>query len=767
MPPARRPPTGQPGVPGVPVDPAIIESSVARPKTNQSHNEERSTDASPAPRDSTGKFPGGSGSMNIFNLDIDSSMDATSQNKQEAAKRDSTASSVTEKMPAVTSASRVPSAVAGPSTDKTPSKEGGAAATVEKDVYNAFKQFNQGEKMRIIEQQRNKAHHNKTVKLNDLKKFSENFKLHTPVPQDLVPILAKEKSKQDEIVQKALQQVQELKVSPPKQPSPSTATEQKATKPTGPRNESGVSSPMAPQERQQGQQRSRQNQPNFSQSVRGGERPYQNQIPNLPPRQGPGNLGPRLNITTQQHRAGMVAPANLQHPVPIDPRMPPTGPSASSSGVQSPSGTLRFNVKATEFRPNPAAHTFQPSSNPSTGSSPVREPSTRPTEIKLPKKGDYLAGKSKEKDSDLETDHNPVVRMEKEVVDQGKQVEYQTNGGIPQAYRTPPTWEIPQDNQDKTYDMIFEAQVTSAVSPQPPVVGQPPMPHHQQLPIHLQQGAQMPQMPQMQTPQHTPRNYPVQPHHGGPGGPHHMDDHRMQFSASTSSIQPSPRAMPPFIAYGGQGPQGVPMYPGSMPAYSVSPGAHPMTMRQVSSGAPGFITPQGPGMGGGHMMANQPSAGPYMQMTPQMQMYSPGPVQVYPHGGPMPPQAGINGYPSPRPPAPMMAHQGSQQGHPQSQMIYMTPGQGPAMLAQPQPGQRMSSLNHPRLAALQATNGMNSRPHARRSPVSFPGAIPPGPASTLPARPAPRHPFRHVHPADDAGAGYGARGPPGHRPYWA
>jgi hypothetical protein len=88
------------------------------------------------------------------------------------------------------------------------------------------------------------------------------------------------------------------------------------------------------------------------------------------------------------------------------------------------------------------------------------------------------------------------------------------------------------------------------------------------------------------------------------------------------------------------------------------------------------------------MMTNQPSNGPYMGMpgNPQMQMYSPAPVQAYPHySGHMPGAPGANGYPnSPRPNAPMMSHQGSQQGHQQQPMMYMQAGaQGPQMFQAP------------------------------------------------------------------------------------
>lgn len=39
-----------------------------------------------------------------------------------------------------------------------------------------------------------KTHHD-TARLNDLRKFSQDYKINTPVPEDLRPILAKDKSR--------------------------------------------------------------------------------------------------------------------------------------------------------------------------------------------------------------------------------------------------------------------------------------------------------------------------------------------------------------------------------------------------------------------------------------------------------------------------------------------------------------------------------------------------------------------------------------------
>jgi hypothetical protein len=75
-----------------------------------------------------------------------------------------------------------------------------------RDTADAFKLFANNEKLRLKAAQdakRNTKTQEKNVKLNDLKKFAMNFKLKSRVPDDLVPILAKDREKQLEIQSKA------------------------------------------------------------------------------------------------------------------------------------------------------------------------------------------------------------------------------------------------------------------------------------------------------------------------------------------------------------------------------------------------------------------------------------------------------------------------------------------------------------------------------------------------------------------------------------
>ena len=596
-PPARRAPSGRPTVPGAPVDPAIISSSLARPEKAETLKAE--TDLPPK----------------ITQTKPDD--DAKSPMSTESAAIDK----VQKRHP--------PAAMEGSATDV-------------KDVVVAFKAFTATEKLRAQEHQRQAARHSKAVKLNDLKKFAQSFKLHTPVPKDLVSILAKDKVKQEKIVEKALRTVEELKDVPkPPEPSPPPQPAEPKQAKQAPRNNQAP--PTAPSERQN--QRGNRQSPNFSQSMRGSDNRDRGGQQMPVGRQGQPPFSQRL--AAQYNRQPPLQQVHMQ-----DPRIPVPMPN-----VASPTG---------RFKPNPAAHTFLPTATNSSSSSPVRGPDR-------PRPGDFWEGRRPILAANrvpLETNYNPIPRMLVEV--EGKE-EYALNGCIFKSHLyVHPVWGVPEENSGKTYVEYLSTRPVPP-SPQPQVVSPQAMPMQHQVPIHLQASP----IPAGHTPHHTPRHAPVQPHMAmGPNGPQHFEDpagvavgHRMQYSASTSSVHQSPRPMMSYMAGGpyGQGPP-VQMYGGA--PYGMSPGGgHPMNMRQVSGGH-GFMPPSGPAAAmGGHQMAPQQSSGPYMNhhhhgshhMNSQGGFASPVPAQAFMHNvnGPGP-QPG-SGFPSPRP-ATMMAHQGSQQG---------------------------------------------------------------------------------------------------------
>ncbi|ORY79109.1 hypothetical protein BCR37DRAFT_394440 [Protomyces lactucae-debilis] len=74
---------------------------------------------------------------------------------------------------------------------------------IEAKLMRTFQDFVGKEETRIQQKKAQSLKKEKDGRLQDLLKFSQSFKLKTPVPEDLIPILTKDKSKQDAIVQKS------------------------------------------------------------------------------------------------------------------------------------------------------------------------------------------------------------------------------------------------------------------------------------------------------------------------------------------------------------------------------------------------------------------------------------------------------------------------------------------------------------------------------------------------------------------------------------
>ncbi|CAI7654327.1 unnamed protein product [Penicillium manginii] len=566
-----------------------------------------------------------------------------------------------------------------------------ATANVETEVLDHFRQFANSEKMKMQERRRNQASYDRTVKLNELMKFSQNFKLHTPVPKDLVPILAKDRIKQESIINR----VSEDKTSPK---SPSPAVEQKPQAGRG--GPTGAVPPAAPADRQNAFPRNRQvyapTGPHAAGAGAGGRFPQQ---PMQSGRPSASMLSHRLADNLQQRKGAGIGP--VPTPLPIqDARGPPTGPANEQPRItspvksQAPTSSLasKFNVRAMEFKPNPAASTFTPGGPPSAApagpASSTNAAAASPRPFSRNRSGSRATTPSAffgnrkplpiSERHTIDNQFNPIKRMKKESSGSAEKP-YVFNGCIPPPYKTLPTWDHPEANQDKTFDQMFKHPgAIQSVSPQGRSASNNP---------HLPQQHPMPFHPGM-APSSGPPNGPHL-HHGphGPASGHMDDQHRMQISASSSQVFPSPRMqqsgmgypspMAPHaqIAFGQPVPgfYGAPQ-PGHLPRYQ---------------GGPQFMN-SGVAMGGAPMM-QQPSNGPYMGVpqgmspyNPQMPMYSPSPGHAYPQHAP-PPQS-HSGYPSPSRGAPMMMHQNSQSGQP-PQMMFMPSGQpGQAGYGAQQPG---------------------------------------------------------------------------------
>ncbi|KAG5355631.1 PAB1-binding protein 1 [Yarrowia sp. B02] len=65
----------------------------------------------------------------------------------------------------------------------------------EKELASRYQKFIDLERNRMVSQKEAAKTHHDTARLNDLRKFSQDYKINTPVPEDLLPILAKDKSR--------------------------------------------------------------------------------------------------------------------------------------------------------------------------------------------------------------------------------------------------------------------------------------------------------------------------------------------------------------------------------------------------------------------------------------------------------------------------------------------------------------------------------------------------------------------------------------------
>ncbi|CAK4027913.1 Hypothetical predicted protein [Lecanosticta acicola] len=533
-----------------------------------------------------------------------------------------------------------------------------------RDTADAFKQFANNEKLRlrnVQEAKRASARQEKNVKLNDLKKFAANFKLKSRVPDDLVPILAKDPGKQLEIQTRAeeaakLEEVRSKdksdKGSTVASPAPSAATAQ-----AGP-------SAAADQRMTFNQQQVRNGR--ALQQPRGG--------PLSPSHQGPARQ-PYNHIQRGQFTG---RPGIPPQPLPADLRIPTAAPVTSTADMpMSPTSATRLNVNAKSFEFRPGASAFTP-----TGTTPSPQRSTGSGIVASPIEAtasffDKVASKETKSAASV---FDPLKRMAETDYNENEKKKYTSNGGLPQAYNTPPTWNYPKANDNVSHLSMFPKPQAPSQGPSPLHTPNPngQMPHAHQLPPHMQ-GQPMP------NPAQRPGHYFPQQPHGPP-----FDPRFQQQFAPNGSVQNSPRpphGMPAFNAqmapFPQQGMPGQPMPAGygaspsmgirqpNMPPQSMMmPGQQNHMMQMAPNFTPGpHFRPQPMG---GHMMVQQQS-GSYPS-GPVPQGYSPMPPHPQPHMPHMQ-QNGPAGYSgSPRPP--MMQHQGSHQGYQQQMQPHFMPSPG-------------------------------------------------------------------------------------------
>ncbi|KAK7228985.1 hypothetical protein V2G26_001155 [Clonostachys chloroleuca] len=708
-PPAKRAPAAHSTVKGAPVDPAIISSQIKV-----------------SGKKTAVLGPSGDGVKNGAVASNEKTKPAQAKNSEEKT-TDATASAQDAKVAEKASPSGRPSTngKAG-----SPKPKPSATSTVERDVLKEFKTFANQQRENAQKVRSSKAKADKEVKLTELKKFANSFKLSTPVPTDLVSIIAKDPAKQKEIQAKALKNAEEVArtkaetSSKDTKPTPAATSGDTQTKPAEQppaKHNSEPRAPRAPNAPQGNTQGGPQNRhPGHRQQYT--QQPYQyrnNRGPHhIPPQQQTGNLAQRIRNAEQHKFSQPLAPH--QHIPGQETRPPPTGPANNVdqsfnrrlSGVPSHMGA-KLNPNSHEFRPGSFISTLNQNGHPSASSSPRSGANNPPEHPAAPPTAPAPA-----------TAGGQLIRRKTKAVDVGKCFilahiktltppqgrNWDENGGLRPAYDTLPTWRQLQVEENKestmhlTYAQHFERQPfggSTMATPNPPHVV-PHIAHQHQLPFHLQQGGhnmgprQSPHLAQMQM--HTPQHGP------GPHQSYGHDDHRMVHSNSAQSFA-SPRLGQVAMAYPGMNSPG--QVPYHQPVF-MSPGTPQMNYRSFSNN-PQYM-PQGQPQLGGHMMM-QPHFPPQGMVGGPQMMYPGAPPHFMTPGGPPQPAPGANGYPSPgRPAAPMMTHQGSQQGQP---MYGMSPNVGysqPAF-AHGQPGGPISNTRGYNNAGPQHFGTSPQQPH--------------------------------------------------------
>ncbi|KAK5718957.1 poly(A)-binding protein binding protein [Elasticomyces elasticus] len=568
---------------------------------------------------------------------------------------------------------------------------------------DAFKLFASNEKLKVRQQQELKragARQEKNVKLNDLKKFAANFKLNSRVPDDLVPILAKDREKQVAIQKAAEAAAKEAELSPKKVGS----GEGKRGSPLGGVNEggkveggkpAGMGGEVSRGEKLRGAQVLQQQMRNATggnaQSPRSPAFPQGQQSRNGSSGQhqgfgrGGGAAGQVQGMPAQQQQQQQFhapssqappsqAPSSSQAPPP--PQLPavriPDGPAGWQGGAGAPlSPASRFNINAMEFRPiaaNLAGTTPSPKRKGSATTNatavvaePAQQKMSRVSSDSFFGKGGKPIEEQDRKDADEEYD--PVKRMlaQKDFVSEVEKKAVMGNGGVVQPFKTGPTW---PGKEGESFLAGFQRQQVLVEQPAMQVAAQALQ--HQLPPPHHVQGP--PPQGMVGTPSQRHQQYFAggggnTPQHGG------FADPRMMGQQFGGSVQSSPRFQSAQMAgFGGQIPphmqqQGAPQMPGPQyggvggQGYGMSPSMQQRQMMPQQQQQQGMMMQGGPqqyGQANGRFQGRRGSKGGQQQ---QQQQWGGGPDERGQRGGfPAPQHFGGGGG------VPMMQTL-SQQGH--------------------------------------------------------------------------------------------------------
>lgn len=93
----------------------------------------------------------------------------------------------------------------------------------------AFESFENQQRKNFDQFRSKKAQNDQEIKLDDLKKFADSFKLHTLVPLDLLLLMTKNPAKQKEVQEKAKRNAEKAQAHPSEIATPIVPVEQHRT----------------------------------------------------------------------------------------------------------------------------------------------------------------------------------------------------------------------------------------------------------------------------------------------------------------------------------------------------------------------------------------------------------------------------------------------------------------------------------------------------------------------------------------------------------
>ncbi|OCH94368.1 hypothetical protein OBBRIDRAFT_722811 [Obba rivulosa] len=257
-------------------------------------------------------------------------------------------------------------AAAAPATkaqSQSPSPAPTGATKPAADAVPAFRDFVSNEKDRLLKKKQQIMKSEMDKRMADLVKFSKSFKLNKPIPDDLVPILAKDEEKQRQIKEKSTRDAESVQARSIGVSATVTTSAAISQHPTPP----GTSKPEAsPAPAPQPGVGAKSIPPSKSGDAKASR--ISMVIQPIPPFKGKRQSTPAGSIAPP---AGPTGPANGQQR--------PTNTAANNNTPLSPTSANRLNVNASSFRPTVKA--FSPSGSPNpNGVSSSSSPKTKATE---------------------------------------------------------------------------------------------------------------------------------------------------------------------------------------------------------------------------------------------------------------------------------------------------------------------------------------------------------------------------------------------------